>query len=228
MTEPLLVHSRDAVATLTLNRPEIRNAFDDAQIERLTQALRAAEADPAVRVVVIAGNGPAFCAGADLNWMKRMAGYTYEQNLADATVLAEMLRTLDCMTKPTVARVHGAAFTTVAFVPRSSLTWIRGEDEASIYSTPLGNRRSFCGLCASPLFNVARAGDLAAVVIGSLQDADQPAPWAHVNTESKAPWHRISDDLPQFSTWPAADQLRVLADRHRCAWLPDQLLFPAT
>jgi len=110
MTEPLLVHSRDAVATLTLNRPEIRNAFDDAQIERLTQALRAAEADPAVRVVVIAGNGPAFCAGADLNWMKRMAGYTYEQNLADATALAEMLRTLDCMTKPTVARVHGAAF----------------------------------------------------------------------------------------------------------------------
>jgi methylglutaconyl-CoA hydratase len=110
MTEPLLVQTRDAVATLTLNRPEIRNAFDDAQIERLTHALRAAEADPAVRVVVIAGNGPAFCAGADLNWMRRMAGYTYEQNLADATALAEMLRTLDCMTKPTVARVHGAAF----------------------------------------------------------------------------------------------------------------------
>ena len=110
MTEPLVVHSRDAVTTLTLNRPDIRNAFDDAQIARLTQALRAAEADPAVRVVVIAGNGPAFCAGADLNWMRRMAGYTYEQNLADATALAEMLRTLDCMTKPTVARVHGAAF----------------------------------------------------------------------------------------------------------------------
>ena len=100
MTEPLVVHSRDAVTTLTLNRPEIRNAFDDAQIARLTQALRTAEADPAVRVVVIAGNGPAFCAGADLNWMRRMAGYTYEQNLADATALAEMLRTLDRMTKP--------------------------------------------------------------------------------------------------------------------------------
>jgi methylglutaconyl-CoA hydratase len=110
MTEPLLVQTRDAVATLTLNRPEIRNAFDDAQIARLTHALRAAEADPAVRVVVIAGNGPAFCAGADLNWMKRMAGYTYEQNLADATALAEMLKTLDRMSKPTIARVHGAAF----------------------------------------------------------------------------------------------------------------------
>jgi len=110
MTEPLLVQTRDAVATLTLNRPEIRNAFDDAQIERLTKALRAAEAAPAVRAVVIAGSGPAFCAGADLNWMKRMAGYTYEQNLADATALAEMFRTLDRMTKPTIARVHGAAF----------------------------------------------------------------------------------------------------------------------
>lgn len=110
MAEPLLVETRDAIATLTLNRPEIRNAFDDAQIERLTRALREAEADSRVRVVVIAGNGPAFCAGADLNWMKRMASYGYEQNLADATALAEMLRTLDRMTKPTLARVHGPAF----------------------------------------------------------------------------------------------------------------------
>lgn len=124
-------------------------------------------------------------------------------------------------------RVHGAAFTTVAFVPRSSLTWIQGEEGASVYSTPHGNRRHFCGLCASPLFNVGGAGELAAIVIGSLQDAEQPAPWAHVNTESKAPWHRISDSLPEFSTWPAAEQLRGLADEHRCEWLPDQLLVPA-
>ena len=110
MAEPLLVETRGAIATLTLNRPEIRNAFDDTQIERLTRALREAEADARVRVVVIAGNGPAFCAGADLNWMKRMAGYSYEQNLADATALADMLKTLDRMTKPTVARVHGPAF----------------------------------------------------------------------------------------------------------------------
>jgi methylglutaconyl-CoA hydratase len=110
MAEPLLVETRAGVATLTLNRPELRNAFDDTQIDRLTRALRAAEADAAVRVVVIAGNGSAFCAGADLNWMKRMAGYSYEQNLADATALADMLKSLDRMTKPTVARVHGPAF----------------------------------------------------------------------------------------------------------------------
>lgn len=98
------------VGRVTLDRPEIRNAFDDALIAKLTDALRALDADPAVRAVVLAGNGPAFCAGADLNWMKRMAGYTYEQNLADARALAQMLKTLDRMRKPTVARVHGPAF----------------------------------------------------------------------------------------------------------------------
>ena len=98
------------VARVTLDRPEIRNAFDDALIAALTSALRELDADDAVRAVVLAGNGPAFCAGADLNWMKRMAGYGYEQNLADAQALAGMLKTLDCMKKPTIARVHGPAF----------------------------------------------------------------------------------------------------------------------
>jgi methylglutaconyl-CoA hydratase len=98
------------IARLTLDRPEIRNAFDDALIGKLTEALRRLDADASVRAVVLAGNGTAFCAGADLNWMKRMAGYTYEQNLADARALAQMLKTLDRMKKPTLARVHGPAF----------------------------------------------------------------------------------------------------------------------
>src|SRR5205809_1954154 len=68
------------------------------------------EADKSTRVVVLAGNGPAFCAGADLNWMKRMAGYGYEENLADARSLADMLAALDRLPKPTIARVHGPAF----------------------------------------------------------------------------------------------------------------------
>ena len=106
----LKVETSGAVARLTLDRPEIRNAFDDALITALTQALRMLDADDKVRAVVLAGNGPAFCAGADLNWMKRMAGYGYEQNLADARALAGMLRILDRMKKPTVARVHGPAF----------------------------------------------------------------------------------------------------------------------
>ncbi|MDH4324737.1 MAG: enoyl-CoA hydratase-related protein, partial [Betaproteobacteria bacterium] len=93
----LKVESRDGVARLMLDRPEIRNAFDDALIAGVTKALRELDADDAVRVVVLGGNGPAFCAGGDLNWMKRMSGYTYEQNLADAQGLAGMLKTLDRM-----------------------------------------------------------------------------------------------------------------------------------
>ncbi len=110
MSENLIVEKRNAVAIVTLNRPEVRNAFDDVLIADLTRVFRDMEKDDAVRVMVLAGAGSAFCAGADLNWMKRMAGYGYEQNLADAQALAEMLKTLDRMTKPTVARVHGPAY----------------------------------------------------------------------------------------------------------------------
>jgi methylglutaconyl-CoA hydratase len=106
----LKVSITGGVARVMLDRPEIRNAFDDALIAALTNALRELDADDGVRAVVLGGHGPAFCAGADLNWMKRMAGYGYEQNLADARALAAMLKTLDRMKKPTVARVHGPAF----------------------------------------------------------------------------------------------------------------------
>jgi methylglutaconyl-CoA hydratase len=110
MSEILLVEKRDPVAFVTLNRPQIRNAFDETLIAELGSTLAALDADAAVRAVVLGGAGTAFCAGADLNWMKRMAGYGYEQNLADARALAAMLKTLDRMSKPTIARVHGPAF----------------------------------------------------------------------------------------------------------------------
>ncbi len=106
----LNVEVRGGVARVTLNRPELRNAFDDALIKELTRAFDGLGSDTSVRVVVLAGNGPAFCAGADLNWMKRMATYGYDENLADARALAQMLATLDRLPKPTIARVHGPAF----------------------------------------------------------------------------------------------------------------------
>jgi len=106
----LLVEKNDGIARVTLNRPELRNAFDDALISRLHEAFVDIGSDKTVRAMVLAGNGPAFCAGADLNWMKRMAGYSYEQNLADAQGLAGMLSALDRLPKPTIARVHGPAF----------------------------------------------------------------------------------------------------------------------
>ena len=106
----LEVTKQSGVARVTLNRPELRNAFDDELIRQLWRAFEDISRDASVRVMVLAGNGPAFCAGADLNWMKRMAGYDYEQNLADATVLAKMLAALDRLPKPTIARVHGPVF----------------------------------------------------------------------------------------------------------------------
>jgi len=106
----LKVEKRDGIARVTLDRPELRNAFDDVLIASLTKAFLDIESDPAIRVLVLAGNGPAFCAGADLNWMKRMAKYGYAENLADAEALALMLATLDRLPKPTIARVHGPVF----------------------------------------------------------------------------------------------------------------------
>ncbi|HTQ01111.1 MAG TPA: enoyl-CoA hydratase/isomerase family protein [Casimicrobiaceae bacterium] len=101
---------RNAVGIVAMNRPEVHNAFNEVVIAELTEAARDLEKDESVRVVVLAGNGPSFCAGADLNWMKKMAGYSRDQNLADAAGLAEMLRTWNELRKPTVARVHGAAY----------------------------------------------------------------------------------------------------------------------
>jgi len=99
-----------AVATLWMNRPEVFNAFDEQLIAELTQACQALDHDDSVRVVVLAGRGRHFSAGADLNWMRRAADYSEEKNRADALALARMLKTLYRMQKPTIARVHGAAF----------------------------------------------------------------------------------------------------------------------
>jgi methylglutaconyl-CoA hydratase len=101
---------QSAVATITLDRPEVRNAFNDELIARLTLAFHELGARDDVRCIVLAGNGPAFCAGADLNWMKRMAGYTREENLEDASKLARMLEVIYRCPKPTVARVQGDVY----------------------------------------------------------------------------------------------------------------------
>lgn len=98
------------VATVTLNRPEVRNAFNDEVIAEMTAVFLQLGERAEVRCVVLAGNGPAFCAGADLNWMKRMAGYDREQNLADAAELARMLRVIYECPKPTIARVQGDVY----------------------------------------------------------------------------------------------------------------------
>lgn len=98
------------VATVTLNNPDKHNAFDDAIIAKLTEEFKAIAENDDVRVMVLASTGKSFSAGADLGWMKRMAGYSYEQNLADANALATMLNTLNFMPQATIAKIQGAAF----------------------------------------------------------------------------------------------------------------------
>ncbi|GAC14208.1 enoyl-CoA hydratase/isomerase family protein [Aliiglaciecola lipolytica] len=98
------------VATITLNRPEVHNAFDDKIIALLTRLFKQVARDEKARVLVLQSNGKSFCAGADLNWMKRMVNYSYEENVADANALAQMLHTLYTLPKPTIAKIQGAAF----------------------------------------------------------------------------------------------------------------------
>ncbi|WP_454918602.1 enoyl-CoA hydratase/isomerase family protein [Xanthobacter sediminis] len=106
----LVVANEEGVAVLTLNRPEVHNAFDEALIAALTRAYEAAIADPAVWAILLKAEGRSFCAGADLNWMRRMAAYSHAENLEDAEKLAALMRTIDLSPKPTLARVHASAF----------------------------------------------------------------------------------------------------------------------
>jgi methylglutaconyl-CoA hydratase len=99
-----------SVATVWLDRPDVRNAFNETTIAEVTEVFRLLDADPNVRAVVLAARGTAFCAGADLNWMKKMADYSHAENLADAAGLAAMLRAIHDCAKPVVARVQGDCY----------------------------------------------------------------------------------------------------------------------
>ncbi|MBK6868216.1 MAG: enoyl-CoA hydratase/isomerase family protein [Burkholderiales bacterium] len=110
MTQAIRISTQGAVATVVLSRPEVRNAFNDEVIAELTEAFARLGDDARVRAIVLMAEGPAFCAGADLNWMRRMADYSREENEQDADKLAFMLRTLYECPKPTIARVQGDVY----------------------------------------------------------------------------------------------------------------------
>lgn len=110
MTTTLDVQRSGPVARVYLNRPDVRNAFNEGVIAELTQTFAALGADAGLRCIVLGGHGKAFCAGADLNWMRAMAGYSWEQNRADAQALADMLWTIYSCPVPVVGRVHGDCY----------------------------------------------------------------------------------------------------------------------
>ena len=106
----LLLAESNGVATVTLNRLDVRNAFNEVVIAELTHAFIRLGQQADVRCIVLAANGPAFCAGADLNWMRRIADYSNAENRLDAAQLAEMLRVIHTCPKPTIARIQGDVY----------------------------------------------------------------------------------------------------------------------
>jgi methylglutaconyl-CoA hydratase len=106
----LKVSSTASITTVTLARPDLHNAFNDQMMMELTEAFSGLGSDPTVRVVILAAEGKSFCAGADVNWMKRMVDYSFDQNISDANILAKMLRAIRECPKPVIARVHGPAY----------------------------------------------------------------------------------------------------------------------
>src|SRR5437879_5658389 len=105
----LKIERRGACAWVWMNRPELHNAFDETLIAELTDAFRRLDGDPAVRAIVLAGEGKSFSAGADLNWMRGQGAASFDSNLDDARRLAALFRTISLCQTPTLARVHGAA-----------------------------------------------------------------------------------------------------------------------
>ena len=105
----VLIEHDGPILRITLNRPDVRNAFDEEVIRALTHAATAAAEDSSVRVVVLAANGTAFCAGADIGWMAKAIAYSRQENLSDAEDLARMMERLDTLPVPVIGRIQGAA-----------------------------------------------------------------------------------------------------------------------
>ena len=105
----ILVEKENKVVWITLNRPEVHNAFNSVMINELNAVFDLAKDDPDVRVVVLTGKGKSFCAGADLNWMKEIIKYSFEQNLEESMNIAELMHKIYALPKPVIAMVNGAA-----------------------------------------------------------------------------------------------------------------------
>ncbi len=105
----ILLEKRNKVMWVTLNRPEVHNAFNAVMINELNTVFDLAKDDPDIRVVVLTGKGKSFCAGADLNWMKEIIKYSFEQNLEESMNIAELMHKIYALPKPTIAMVNGAA-----------------------------------------------------------------------------------------------------------------------
>lgn len=109
MATTIAIERTPPITRITLNRPEVHNAFNETLIAELTEAFESLREDEATRVAILQGEGKSFCAGADLNWMGKMVNYSFAENLEDARALSRMFEAIDHCPKPVVGRIHGAA-----------------------------------------------------------------------------------------------------------------------
>lgn len=107
--QTILYYIENRIAYVTLNRPEVHNAFNDTMISELSIVFDEIENQPDIRIVVLTGKGKSFCAGADLNWMRKVKEYSYEDNLKGSLALSELFNKIYALSKPTIARVNGVA-----------------------------------------------------------------------------------------------------------------------
>ena len=103
-------HNKKGIFTITLNRPEVKNSFNESMIQNLHNAIKEIQDQKNFRILIISGNGDSFSAGADLNWMKKSIGFSKEENIKDASLFASMLKTLDNLKRPTIAKINGHTF----------------------------------------------------------------------------------------------------------------------
>jgi methylglutaconyl-CoA hydratase len=173
------------VAVVWLAREKVRNAFNENMIADLAKAFRELGADDSVRAIVLAARGPAFCAGADLEWMRKIAGYSLAENRLDARKMAEMLRTIYECPKPTIARVHGDAYAGgIGLLAACDIAYASTEANFCLSETKLGLipatispyvLRAMNGNAARRYFLTAEKFDAAeAYRIGLLHDIAQP------------------------------------------------------
>src|SRR5438309_1613149 len=108
--KPVLMTVNQKVVTITLNRPEVRNAFDENTIHLLHQYITEIEQNKEIQVVILRGAGEHFCSGADIQWMRKMAGYSKSENIQDATTFGNVMHKLNYLNKPSIAVIKGAVF----------------------------------------------------------------------------------------------------------------------
>ncbi len=217
--ETIEIQAGLGVAVLWLNRPDVRNAFNETMIAELTAAFGELERDPAVRAVVLAGRGKVFCAGADLNWMKRMGELDFDENRKDAMAFGTMLARLHALAKPTVARVHGAAFAGgMGLIAACDIAVASTDTEFSVY------RIGFVQELAQP-------AELDATVNAILGELVQGAPGAHAVTKDlihsvarrRVDSELLDDMATRIATARASAEgkegVRAFLEKRKPAWL---------